>query len=728
MKFTSIQLIGFAGVSDKVSLDLSADVTVLVAANGFGKSSICDASAWALSGRHPRGADPRNLYSRSGETQVSLSVIDPEGSEWIIRRRVSNSEEKSADKLVTIAIVEQLSSNERRRGDEAEAWILSHFLAQPDTASRDTDAKVLTDAYYLQQESLREFLTTRSDTDRFTALSRMVGAGVLADLVSTFESAKNAWSRATTKIQSDVDVLSGRLERASRSLQDAIESAELIDGLAGDREREVWRTELNSVLLDAQTKLASDHDFDNFEKMSQVLRKLSFDISGEGDQLVAALAEVRLGSRDATGASLEQITDAELAQSRLQIQVLHRLREELGMALDRAESDWRMKQTEINQLAALARQALSLVSSQCPTCGQAVDEAELAARLLAIVAASDESSQVDVAAREKVALARAENNLILANENYARLQDRFNRLTEQEAVAASLRDRRTERLQRLADLLRLDAAPAEEAGWVSLVSARVDQLNRLKERIEGLLNLAKQFQERIPFLSVLDALPRIRAEVASLEAEYATAVGEVDGRQRTATQGDILLKALRADSENFLVDRLREIQPILDQLYSAIDPHPTFRSVTLTTQNRYGKNRLAPIVVDDSTETTVQNPGQVLSTSQANALAVTLFLAFNLGLGTSNLETVVLDDPLQNLDNVHLLGLVDMLRRLTPYRQMIVTTHDPNFATLLARKMRPVGVEQSFRLIRITKWDRFGPALEEEVLAPDLQPIKIAVG
>jgi len=40
---------------------------------------------------------------------------------------------------------------------------------------------------------------------------------------------------------------------------------------------------------------------------------------------------------------------------------------------------------------------------------------------------------------------------------------------------------------------------------------------------------------------------------------------------------------LRRDSDEFLNARLADIQLLLDHLYAAIDPHPTFRSIGLTT-------------------------------------------------------------------------------------------------------------------------------------------------
>jgi hypothetical protein len=119
---------------------------------------------------------------------------------------------------------------------------------------------------------------------------------------------------------------------------------------------------------------------------------------------------------------------------------------------------------------------------------------------------------------------------------------------------------------------------------------------------------------------------------------------------------------------------LIDIQPLLAHMQAAIDPHPTFGSIELTMRLWQGKPRLDPVVRDESENVEVTDPGKTLSTSQANALAVALFLAFNLGLQPTMLQTIVLDDPLQNLDDVHLL---------------VVTTHDSSFASLLCRKLRP---------------------------------------
>ena len=63
----------------------------------------------------------------------------------------------------------------------------------------------------------------------------------------------------------------------------------------------------------------------------------------------------------------------------------------------------------------------------------------------------------------------------------------------------------------------------------------------------------------------------------------------------------------------------------------------------------------------------------------------------------------------QSLDDVNLLGLIDLLRRLTSTRQLIVSTHDSRFGKLLQRKLRPVADDQRTLVIELEGWGRGGP-------------------
>jgi hypothetical protein len=68
-------------------------------------------------------------------------------------------------------------------------------------------------------------------------------------------------------------------------------------------------------------------------------------------------------------------------------------------------------------------------------------------------------------------------------------------------------------------------------------------------------------------------------------------------------------------------------------------------------------------IIDTTEAKTSEAPELLLSSSQLNALAVAIFLSLNLRIGNLPTDSVILDDPLQSLDDINLLGLVDLLRR-----------------------------------------------------------------
>ena len=99
----------------------------------------------------------------------------------------------------------------------------------------------------------------------------------------------------------------------------------------------------------------------------------------------------------------------------------------------------------------------------------------------------------------------------------------------------------------------------------------------------------------------------------------------------------------------------------------------------------------------------------------------------NLGLASPPIETALFDDPLQSLDNVHLLGVVDILRRVASKRQLIVSTHDAAFGGLLSRKLRPVEGSGTTSALVITfgAWDEEGTTVSSVRVEPELVPLRL---
>lgn len=717
MKIRSLNIEGFAGVAGRLDLDLDSSVVVLVGQNGFGKTTICDALAWGLTGLHPRGADPRSLYSTSGETQVTVTG-DSAAGEWVVTRRIQNPGEKYPEKL---QVSTQLTFEGQRHLDgDADRWLARNLVPLSDYADLRNTMTTLTQSLYMQQESLREYLTSRSDDERFTALSRMVGAGSLSDFLGAFETSLRAWKRAVTRLESDLEAPRARVEQMkqeSSQLELALRSSDRADLQSEWAE---WWAAAQEHLPEADAP-APELTFEQLQRTRSILAVRADALAAEVDSLAALESELGAPLPPAPSDAEMQHLHALLERRKVD---LHRLEEQLSLAraaVVSGESALQRLSGERRELAAIAELAQRHLSSLCPVCGQAIEEESVLRRLASVIDRRDEA----VSTPEYVAALNLYNEVADAvGQARSDLDSAAALVTtaqQKTALRARLRDHLLERVaavgvlgtpqfDQISDVVveRRRALEAERfnLGRLTEHAARIDAVSRLETM-------------RTRLLVLLDDLTVAAEELAAQE-------DDLRSRQQTATEAETIGSLLRSDAEQFVNSRLDDIQPILDQLYAAVDPHPTFRSVRLATRIHYGKHRLNPIVEDAEADVSVSDPGRTLSTSQANALAVTLFLAFNIGLTPTLLRSIVLDDPLQNLDEVHLLGLVDLLRKLQPL-QMIVTTHDSAFAALLMRKLRPRGTDEGARLIRITKWDRGGPLVEVSDILADSNPLKIAL-
>jgi DNA repair exonuclease SbcCD ATPase subunit len=132
-----------------------------------------------------------------------------------------------------------------------------------------------------------------------------------------------------------------------------------------------------------------------------------------------------------------------------------------------------------------------------------------------------------------------------------------------------------------------------------------------------------------------------------------------------------------------------------------------------------GKGLVKVGVSDPEQGEDAYEPVPILSSSQLNSLAVSLFLALNLALPSLKLGITILDDPLQSLDSINLLGLVDVLRRLRAHRQTIVSTHEARLLGLLQRKLRPVRTGERMITLLFESWTRTGPNFRTTLLSHD---------
>jgi len=126
---------------------------------------------------------------------------------------------------------------------------------------------------------------------------------------------------------------------------------------------------------------------------------------------------------------------------------------------------------------------------------------------------------------------------------------------------------------------------------------------------------------------------------------------------------------------------------VINLIYGRIEPHPKLTKIDFFTDfNDRGEPRLLITTGNDEGQV---NPILFLSAGQVNVLSLSIFLARCFEYGNKEIETIFMDDPIQNLSDINVLSFIDLLRTLITEqnKQIIISTHDEKFFRLLQNKL-----------------------------------------
>ena len=248
---------------------------------------------------------------------------------------------------------------------------------------------------------------------------------------------------------------------------------------------------------------------------------------------------------------------------------------------------------------------------------------------------------------------------------------------------------------------------------------QLESLSEVRVRGESIaLSLARSGQ--------LARRREVEAEVLRVRGDLVLARSEVAARQSSWDLATGMIEGIRHASSDLVESELARLESLLQRIYATADPHPQFRVIRLLSRMRQGHGRIVAEVEDPINDLRNDTPSSFLSSSQMNVLAVAVFLTLNLGTHTLPLKTAILDDPLQSLDDLNLLGLIDLLKRTREQRQLMVSTHDSRFSALLERKLRPVSHWQRTIRVELSGWSSEGSITNQRDVVGDPIAFKIA--
>jgi chromosome segregation protein len=640
MKVLYVEASGFRGYRDPVRIEFAQGFTIIDGRNGVGKSTIFDAIEFALTGY---------LSKYQGATAAGQSVAD---YFWWVgegdgpkERYVEVGFSGNAEKFIV-----------RRTPLDASDFevppALVSALAHPELAPKAPLEQLCATAI-IRDEHIASLSLDLKETERYALLRQAIGANDADSWIARAHELLTQAKRRSELAQSEVNTLTAELAAAARRI-DEIQSS-----LASE-----------SAIAEATGRLGV---FASATAASGGLIGLV--------RLRMAAVEAELGSLSALRGLLPQLTSARAAlpQLRNELSLIQNARDQAANALAKIPST----DIEVNagELARRARELVSLIIAgrrvgliehHCPICSAPHSEESFQSGTIEAEAAATRIDEIAAAVARREAeyrtaasaLAKHEERLSAVVLQISSHENLIRYVEEQCRVVGIGSEASVDDLDRHAAVLRVSLEGAQR-------DLRILDTLRLNTELDKSLQAQQVAKER---------LARGQERFGRARKAEATAAALHDAARRTA-----------AETLDLRLDR---VLPLMAELYQRLKPHPVWQDIEYSIRGDI--RRFLSLKVGDGL-----NPQFLFSSGQRRATGLAFLLSVNLSLAWSRWQTVLLDDPVQHVNDFRTVHLAEVLAQLVEQdRQIICAVEDSALADLMCRRL-PIKTEQSARRVTL---------------------------
>ncbi|TKJ35663.1 MAG: hypothetical protein CEE38_13700 [Planctomycetes bacterium B3_Pla] len=223
-----------------------------------------------------------------------------------------------------------------------------------------------------------------------------------------------------------------------------------------------------------------------------------------------------------------------------------------------------------------------------------------------------------------------------------------------------------------------------------------ESIRAAKRRASDLNQSLSDLEEKRQVLQQIAALGSLKREIDGL----ARTEGDVKRQAEGSSREELRLhnwmsrvEGLEAEVVRRQVDvvgtHLERLEPTTQRLYHRLNPHPIFgkvrirvnkktRELNIEAEASVAHERLGDIAV---------SPSAFFSNAQMNSLAITVFLAGALRQRWSGFNTILIDDPVQQMDEINVCAFLDLIRGLSSQQQFIIFSCSRDFYLLALEKL-----------------------------------------
>ena len=650
MRLDFMEVCGFRGFRDLVRINFGRGFTVITGRNGVGKSTLCDAVEFAITGSIDKYAVEKAAKESLSDYlwwrgegvpkahYVTASFIDDNGKSFTITRTRESGSDRTPDEIQAA---------------------LCHGLAPNDALKQLTRTSIIRD------EWIAALSLDLTETERFDLVRSALGASEGTETSSRAKEVVTAAEAAYSKDEAAYE--SVRLRLADRLTQQSETQAAL--SRSGDVSGALQL--IGAAVPDAPAELAA----------RLVAGRNAF---ANGRARLGRMGEALQLGRDV--AMAQAIYNApEAVANREAASAAHEAAQREHEAAQKviSEAEQRLsKEEEIDAMAASLSllvehgERLGLHDDHCPLCSAHRTSDEFAAGLATARRRITSLASGVQAARDALASAKE-------NEQQASL-------TLQAATAAV--QVHADELRRLRD---------REAAHVDFYN-QWDLNYRFIQDPDGLEKVVSSERDRLIDLEraliVLEAsqavsrMSSIESHISELRAEIEKLAQAVSQSQNALTAAREIERSVKRVSAEIIDERLAQISPLLNELYQRLRPHADWRTIDYSIRGDI--RRFLSLKVGDGL-----NPQFVFSSGQRRAAGLAFLLSVHLARAWTPLKSLLLDDPVQHIDDFRALHLVEVLAALRlDGCQIICAVEDPALADLLCRRLVSTSTEGGRRL------------------------------
>jgi chromosome segregation protein len=646
MRLKQIELSAFRGFKDQTTIPFGSGFTVITGRNGSGKSSICDALEYVLTRR----------LGRFGPTDVEGGERIDDYIWWRNGALSSSRRVKALFELDDGAIGERIATPAEMICSFNEGLFYDNRAHIADPLS------LLSQTMLIRDESIVRFSTDLPEADRFEFFYRAIG---LTDLVRIEKRANTVFQqlkRRTDDLEKDYRQFRDHVGQIISEISEARTAAVRMTtpDAAVAQQRLATLTGLSPETPVRQMAGVASRTLSEQKRRVQALERLNADVSQSRawrEQL--RIYEVRCDT-----------VKAELDSSESALRAAAESRMAAAEMLRHAQA----RNANLGALAALREQGvrIGLQGGHCPLCGSAVSPEDFEAHINGI--------QVEISSQDQTL------SELTAQE--------ATRSAEYETHRNQFQSKSIEYSRALSDCETLRTALAQLEKEAVLLGVKLDG-SSIEAELHATRKKAIELQSALTELEGSSAIDRI----ADLEKERGLAQAEVE---RVTKQIDLLSKAAQnaktaADttkrvSWESVDDCLAALSPLLSELFIRLKPHIDYSEVRY--HMRGDIKRFLSFEIGQGI-----NPRFTFSSGQRRALGIAFLLAVHLSRPWCRLRTLVLDDPVQHIDDYRALHFAEVLSSIRQTgHQVICTVQDPALADLMCRRLRSANLGDGIRI------------------------------